>query len=498
MTLDRERPARAARWTLLLVILAAASAARLWQLTAGVPYAVGIDEPQVVDRAIRILKTGDWNTHFFDYPSLVIYFHAAVAVVRFLWGALNAEWASLDGFTVFAIYKAGRIAAALVGVATVWLTYRLGVELGSRRVGLLAAAQMAVRPMHVRESRYILTDVPMTALMTLATWFAVRAARIGTVRAYAWAGAICGLAAAAKYTGGIAFAAVAVAWLINERQSRDRGLKIGAAAGAAALAFFIGAPYTLLDMPSFLDGFAAQFSRFAEPSRVADPTWLVYTKHLWMGGQVAFVFALAGLVVVLARRSSRALWAPPLAAAAVYFYELSIHSHAFGRYALPLLPVLSLLAAAAALELLTLAGWVPALSRPPGRTVVLSVIIIALLYGSIDDTVSWLDQQKRADTRAIAADWLKDNAPKGTRIAVENSGPTYLDSAGLKLAPTEVLLDHDLTWYRQNVDYLIVSASDLTRYQEILAAGPTVFQISPTPQRWGPPIRIVRIVKMQN
>jgi hypothetical protein len=44
------------------------------------------------------------------------------------------------------------------------------------------------------------------------------------------------------------------------------------------------------------------------------------------------------------------------------------------------------------------------------------------------------------------------------------------------------------------VDYLVISAADLTRYGDYLAAGPTVFQVSPTPQRWGPPILIVKLM----
>src|SRR3954470_15162711 len=124
---------------LLIVILVVAAAARLWYLTAGVPHAVGIDEPQVVNRAIRILQTGDWNPHVFDYPTLVIYFHAAVSILRFLWGALNGEWASLDAYRIDAIYSTARFAAAAIGIATIWLTFRLGVELGSTRIALLGA-----------------------------------------------------------------------------------------------------------------------------------------------------------------------------------------------------------------------------------------------------------------------------------------------------------------------------------------------------------------------
>ena len=277
-------PRRLAQFVVPALILAVAATARLWNLAAGVPHAVGIDEPQVVDRALRILRTGDWNPHIFDYPTLVIYFQALVAIARFLWGALEREWASLDAFSINAVYAAGRFAAAMIGVATVWLTYKLGTELSSRRVALLAAAQLAVLSNHVRESRFILTDVPTSALTTLAVWLAVRAGRLGTVRAYAWAGVATGLAAAAKYVGGIAIVAAAAVWLLHERGSADRYQKLGAIAGGAVLAFLIGSPYTILDMPAFLDGFAAQFSRFATPLTGTEPAWLIYLKHLSLAG----------------------------------------------------------------------------------------------------------------------------------------------------------------------------------------------------------------------
>jgi len=495
MTADsRIASRRVAELSLLALILAVAAAARLWYLGAGAPHAVGIDEPQVVDRALRILREGDWNPHIFDYPTLVIYFQAMVAILRFMWGALQGEWASLDAFSITAVYTAGRFMAALIGVATVWVTYRLGTELSSRRVAMLGAAQLAVRPLHVRESHFILTDVPMTALTTLAVWLSVRAARLGTVRAYGWAGAACGLAAAAKYNGGIALVAVMAAWLLNERSSPDRLRKAGAIAGAAALAFFIGAPYTILDLPHFLDGFAAQFARFAAPSHTQDPAWLLYLKHLSPpGGRWTVPLALAGIAILLRRSSSRVRWMPPVLFAAAYFYMLSTHSHVFGRYALPIVPMLCLFTSVALLEIVQFTARFKALARPAIQRVLAAAAVIVVLYGPAAESVRWLDFHKRSDTRALATEWLKGNTPRGTRVAVENNGPTYLETAGFRVLGTELLLDKGADWYRQRVDYLILSSADLARYGEYLNAGPTVFQISPTPQRWGPPILIVKL-----
>jgi 4-amino-4-deoxy-L-arabinose transferase-like glycosyltransferase len=484
---------RISEWLPVAAILAAAAAARFWFLSAGVPHAVGIDEPQVVDRALRILHTGDWNTHLFDYPTLVIYLQTGVQIARFLWGAVNGEWASLDAFAIPAVYSAGRATSAAIGVATVWLTWRLARDLSSRAAALLAAAQLAVRSMHVRESHYILTDVPMTALTTMALWLSVRAARLRTTAAFAAAGAICGLAAAAKYTGGIVLVAPLAAWFIDDRTAANRGRTLAALLACAAAAFLVAAPYTLLDMPSFLDGFAAQFARFAAPAG-SGGMWLVYVKLLspaWSRWWVPL--ALVGILIVARHAATRRPWAPVVLFSLIFFYILSSHSHAFGRYALPLLPPLCVLTSIAAVEIVAAIGRVPVLAWPVGRSVVWAVVLTLLVVLPAVETVKWLDALKRPDTRAMAADWLKANAARDTRVAVENSGPTYLESAGLRVVGTGVMIDHPIDWYRQRADLLVISDADLGRDGDYLNAGPIVFQVVPTPQRWGPPIRIVSL-----
>jgi hypothetical protein len=116
-----------------------------------------------------------------------------------------------------------------------------------------------------------------------------------------------------------------------------------------------------------------------------------------------------------------------------------------------------------------------------------------VMYSPTASTVGWLKAFRRPDTRTVAAEWLKSHAPAGARVAVENSGPTYLDAAGLHVVGTELIAAHPLDWYRQRADYLVISAADVSQDGEYLGAGPMVFQIAPTPQRWGPPIRIVRL-----
>ena len=181
--------------TALLVILAAAAALRFWRLGAGVPFGVGVDEPEIMLRVVLMMKTGDFNPHFFDYPTLYIYTQLMVAVVRFIVGAAAGQWASLADVTAGEFYMWGRAITAMAGTATVWLVYRAGRRWGMA-TALLAAAAMAVMPMHVRESHYVLTDVPQTLLVTGALVLSLRAAERGAAATFAAAGALAGLAAA--------------------------------------------------------------------------------------------------------------------------------------------------------------------------------------------------------------------------------------------------------------------------------------------------------------
>jgi 4-amino-4-deoxy-L-arabinose transferase-like glycosyltransferase len=477
----------------LLGVLAVALAVRVWFLRDGVPFAVGIDEPAIVDRALRILRTGDWNTHVFDYPPLVIYLHAVVAIARFLVGAVRGEWASLDQLQIASVYTTGRLVAAIIGAATVWITYRLGRDLGSSAVGLVAAAQLAVIPMHVRESHFILTDVPVTALTTLAVWLAVRASTSRNVQAYAAAGAVGGLGAAAKYNGIVALVSLAVVWFFRERGTAGGYRKAAFALVSAAGAFVLAAPYAILDLPAFLNGFAGQAARFAN-SQVpgGEPGWLIYVKHLSLAGRWWLPMAALGGAAALFRASSRTRWIPVIAFAGAYFYVLATHAPVFARYALPLVPIVCLLVARGVVEIGAVIAR--AAGRPRAARLATAALATALTASFAIQTVMWIGQLSRKDTRDLAAEWLVANLGPGTRLVVENNGPTYLNTAGFAVGAAELVLDNPAdVWASKGYGYLVISSAAGLRDPSYGEAGPVVYEIAPTADRWGPPIRVVRL-----
>ena len=484
-----------------LGILMCALGLRLRYLSAGVPYGVGIDEPAIVDRALGILQTGNWHPRGFDYPSLVIYLQASVSVVRFLGGALQGQWSSLSKYDISAVYEAGRLVAAIIGTATVWLTYRLGKDLCSPALGLVAAAALAVHPMHVRESHFILRDVPAAALVLLTLYLTVRAGRRHTVGGYALAGCAAGLAAAAEYNAAVVALVLGLAWLLHERASPDRWWKALAALVAVPLAFLAAVPYAIIDLPGFLNGFGAQMARFAPQNALpgADAPWRVYVTHLSLAWRLWVPTAILGAAVVLWRRQSLKQWAVPITFVMVYFYVVASHAVVFGRYALPLLPGLCLLAAVPVVELARLGAL--GFERRFVGPVLLVAGAATMTAPFLSDSLTWLREFHRPDTRLLAGRWMRAAIPKGTRIVAEKGGPTHLRFAGFDVVdqPDRVEASPD-TYVKQGIDYVVIarySAQAMPAYTTLVNAGRVVFQIEPSDERWGPFVRVVKLARPQ-
>src|SRR5687768_5023165 len=77
----------------LAAVIVAATLLRFWALGSGIPHALGVDEPQVMNRAVHMMKSGSLDPRgFFDYPGLYLYVQMGVACVRFLAGATAGKW----------------------------------------------------------------------------------------------------------------------------------------------------------------------------------------------------------------------------------------------------------------------------------------------------------------------------------------------------------------------------------------------------------------------
>lgn len=442
---------------MLAAIIVSAAVLRFWSLGAGIPYAIGVDEPEIVERAATMMRTGDFNPRFYHYPTLYIYVQLVVGCARFLAGATAGEWTSLQQAGSENFYLWGRVVTAAIGTATVLVTYFIGLRWGTR-YALLAAGLMAVMPMHVRESHFVLTDVPATFLVALSFLLALRAGERPTFRAFALSGAAAGLAAATKYTGAVALLLPLItAWMTRDARPSRLGAAL-AASGAAALAFLIAAPYTILDLPGFLNGYAHLMESYSGWKPPQSPI-ITYLKHLliafWWPGALAVVVGVIFAVVRSINGPGRLRWTLVVAFPTVFLWFLSRQPLVFGRYLLPMVPFLCILASVAVVSGVSL---LRRFSIPRvARTALIAALTVGVLLPPATQAVSF-NRTLRAETVAQAYDWIRTNVPQDATVIIEARN-LVLPGKTYKGGNVRQLRERTYEEYvARNVDYLVASS----------------------------------------
>lgn len=498
----------------LVLILAVAAVLRFWGLGAGIPYAVAVEEAELMNGAVQMMRTGDYNPWFSEYGGLYLYLQLIVASLRFLAGAMAGEWRSLAEVGPEHFYLWGRALTAVFGTLTVLLVYQIGMRWGTR-YALLAAALMAVMPTHVRESHYVLASVPLTFFVTLTFLAALRAHEQPRASAFAWAGAAAGLATAVKYTGGIVVLLPLLAVWMTPAARPSRALAALAVIAGWLTAFLAAAPYTFLDLPGFLNGVAPLTGAYrGDPP--PEPAWRLYLHELRRNFQWPALLLVFGGVVLAAVRAvggpGRIRWTLALTFPLLYLWFVSRQALAFGAHLLPVLPFLCLLAAAAVVAGVSLLRRFD-IPRPVRTALILGLTIAAILPPGIR-AVRFARDLARRSTVDAAYEWIKSNIPRGTFIVIESRG-LLLPAAEYKTRHVPRLIwshparsprEH-AQYVEESADYIIASSEsygaafdaphrmpdEYAAYRRLFDQSHEVARFTPTPQQPGPELRIFRL-----
>ena len=484
----------------LALALLAAAMLRFWALPQGVPFALGVDEPEVMERAVRMMKTGDFNPHFFDYPTLYMYVQALVAVVRFVFGAMHGMWNGLAHAPTEEFYVWGRGVTAILGTATVWVVYRAGMRWGART---------AVMPLHVRESHYVLTDVPATFLVMLTLLLSLRAHERSTAWSFALAGAAAGLAGATKYNGVLALMMPLIACAMTPAARPSRPVAMLWIVAGMLAAFLLAAPYTFIDLPAFLNQFARLSSEYRAPPNTTDPIWQIYLKHLrnalhWPG----VVIVIAGLALGTWRivaGPERLKWALATVFPIVYFRFVSNQNIFYGRYLLPLVPFLSILGAAAVVWTVQ---WLRRIHVPrQARNVATVALTLISIAPPAYTAIGYNANAAKQWTTEQAYKWIRQGVPPGSRIRLEGSLAIKLPAIYKTSYVKQLRLDGVQSYADTDIQYLVASSqcygpffqnprefpAEYADYQRIFAQTDEVARFKETPDHPGSELIILKV-----
>ena len=375
------------------------------------PTWVQVDERSFVEFTLGFFS-GDLNPHFFNYPTLHFYLCSALDYIWYL--VSDAE--SLESFVAYRWFVDGfdliviaRGVSTIMAVATIAVTWRVGVRLYGQTAGLGAGLVLALMPLHVRFAHLASTDIPVTFWSSLAVLFAIRIVQEGRTKDCLWAGLVVGLAGATKYPGALMAVPVGLSVLLRWPTWRHPGLLISGT--AALLTFALTSPYTWLDTEAFWAGLSHMGREHMLGNMHTDDSGFLPTV---VRVNLRYGLGLAGLglgVVALGwplrwRRCELVLLAAIIANGTLVLAA----SSQFMRYCLPLAPLWSVLI------------W-RVLCRLQNHRI-LQLICIALVLTE-PAYASWNTRRLHGgfDTRTQAENWIRQHLPDGGRLAQMQGRP---------------------------------------------------------------------------
>jgi Dolichyl-phosphate-mannose-protein mannosyltransferase len=416
------RESRRGPWLIgLVLVLAVAFVLRVWGVGHGLPYPYNPDElVHFVPKAVRFHDTGDFNPHYFVNPPGLSYVLYGVFAVRYGGSAGVVDAFARDTGDV---YMTARLLVALFGVIGVWLLYLAGGRLFDRRVGLLAAAILAVSFLAVSWSHQAVNDVPTTAAVGLSLLGTAGVLRRGHKLDYALAGVGLGLACALKYTAGIVILPLLAAAALSFRQDRG-GVRSGllVAALATLATFVLFNPFSVLAPREFADQllFLSVTPEGEEKLGQADENGVLYYLWVltWGIGWVPLAAAVGGAAWAIFRDRGIAFLLVP--APVLYIIFMGIQERYFGRWLLPVLPIICLLAAYGTVRLLGFLAH--GRSRIVGAVAAAAAVTALLAQSLVFDVHSNL-VLSRTDTRNATRAWMVENVPPRTRVFFDRIVP---------------------------------------------------------------------------
>ncbi len=424
---------------LLSLIVLGAVAVRFYGLDWGLPYHFNSDERIMVILAEKIRAAASLDQlpvkdgKFFIYPPLLLHLLLVVAVPVFHF----VPFSPTEPASATLYYLLGRGVSAAFGVGTVFLLYAFGKQAYSRSAGLLGAAFLAFSVLHVRDSHFFTTDVPMTFFLVLLMLLALRIAEGAGIRTWVVAGFVAGLAITTKQTSLIFFPVLLLAHLVasfrgrsglrairEEILSADFWKPLLLFAAVAVVTALVMNPYPLIAPREYLDSLIVHFRNIKGAEQ---RNWVFqftgttfsywFTNLLWFGmGPLPLFAGLLGSFWALARRRTADVLI--LFFLALYLGTIGVGFMKYIRYAIPIIPFLALLGGRLLADLHD--------RFQGGARTAVRAIAAAVLVSSALLTLAYLNIYRAGDARVQASRWIHDTIPEGTTVVVDNSQTTPL------------------------------------------------------------------------
>ncbi|MBO6782913.1 MAG: glycosyltransferase family 39 protein [Alphaproteobacteria bacterium] len=423
---------------LAAIVLVGAAALRFLGVDYGLPHPLVSDEEILIGGTLRMAQTQSFVPTLDPELAAQLYYPVGLPYAYLLlFAPLSGAVYLLSGMPGFGMlpglllenlgyfFLAARVLSAVLGVATVFIAYRLAAAMfASPAAGVVCAALLATSWFHVVLSHFARHWSATVFFAWLAVWIAWRYWQSPSARRAVGCALAAGAGFAVGYIAVLGYAAFVLAHLARYRTAfLNRYLF----AGGAVLVSCIAAS-AVLHLPAItrLVGGDAPVLPVEESKSVAAyfETLAFYLQSLLRAEPVLLVLGAVGGGLSLLRFP----WLTGMLAVAFLGYTLflDLFMPLEDRYILPALPALALLAAGG----FETARQVVRGGRVP-RLIVTSLVAVCVSYAAWNAaTVTRL--LMAADSRELAAAWVSENADPSS-LAVVALNPVKLPASQASL-----------------------------------------------------------------
>jgi len=451
---------------LLLAILVLSIILQSYKLNWGIPKdsmgmnelsAFHIAEATLVNIPYTMVQTGDLNPHHFIEPSF--FYNAMFAAFTAL-----SKITDVHTFTEYVLIA--RIMAILFTTGVVLLVYLIGKEAENVTLGLYAALLMAINPYYLWFSSIAKEDPMMVFMVMLAMYMFARFVTTGKTQYFLLTMAAAGFAASTKYPAGMLLPFFLVLYFMYNGSVPilDRLRTMTLSLIAYILAFIAGTPYSILAINEFLNGAVSELTHYttSHPGFIHF-TWFVHIQTitgLWdatnIWGKNGYGLTLLLLLVGIIMAISRAKHTDKGYIWYMLIGWIALTSLTFG-FLIKIKMGNQLMIMTPAAMIIAGFGFKEILAKLPSKPLKIAagtIVILLILTYAASGIIS-----SQNDNRYYAAQWLIENVPPDSKIAMTLFAyvPNYFVN--------KTILPVDMQYLNNsNYDYIVLSSWEYERY----------------------------------
>lgn len=445
----------------IIVLTTLAFGINIWGIKKNLPYIPEFDEKRFwVGRAVTMAHTNSANPEWFGHPGSTILYPLTILYNLKYGDQVQSKFDEEPS----EFYLDGRLLVSLYSSLSIPIIYLIGKKIFSKSTGIIGALYFIFVPTVVYYAQIVRTDTAAIFFGTLSLWMIIKIYENPSIKKQLLAGLFIGLSIASRYFMISLIPALCYVNLKNINKSkRKRHLQILAIVGIVSIliVFILSTPYFVLDFHTALESIKteARSTHLGADglSPIGNFWWYISEVIPSQITSIRYFLFITGLILVVLRKNTKALVL--LISAGTFLVGISLLSLHWKRWVIPILPVITLLAAYA-LDALS-----KNLSQNEKRQyIIFTFLCIISLSLPVYKTVLHCVRSSRPSTRILAREWINENIPYGSQIAQEYyTAP--LDDTNYLILEKFSLSKYNIDYYHgEGYEYLVISSNIYNRY----------------------------------